>query len=146
MLHCIISINFRFLLSWFFFHEILGNIGFRFGAEGSTTTAPETPYPAPRASRSAYPVSVALLRRRRQLHVRGHVETPHDPLSKSYVVCLLTFNCFPFLKVFICQKLLSYTLIFICLTVNELYIFQSLLNFSLYFLNYVGPVSSFNLP
>lgn len=98
MLHCIIAINLRFLLRKDFFHKILGNIGFRFCAEGSTTTAPETPYPAPRASRSAYPVSVALLRRRRQLHVRGYMETPHDSLSKSYVVCLFTFNCLPFFK------------------------------------------------
>lgn len=98
MLHCIIAINFRFLLRKDFFHEILGNTGFRFCAEGSTTTAPETPYPAPRACRSAYPVSVALLRRRRQLYVRGYMETPHDSLSKSYVVCLFTFNCLPFFK------------------------------------------------
>lgn len=142
---CIIAINFRFLLRKDFFHEFLGNIGFRFCAKGSTTTAPEAPYPAPRASRSAYPVPVALLRRRRQFHVRGHVETPHDPLSKSYVVCLFTFNCFPFFKGVLYAKN-CFLIHFICLTVNEVYICQSLCNFSLYFLNYVDPVSSFNLP
>lgn len=67
------------------------------------------------------------------------------PSPTSYVYSLLTV--YHFLKVFYMPKIaFLYIDFFICLTVNELYIFQSLCNFSLYFLNYVDPVSSFNLP
>lgn len=134
----------KFLVSFkkWFFRRFLGNIGFRFCTEGSTTTAPEAPYPAARAGRSAYPVSVALLRRRRQLHVRGHVETPHDPLSKSHLVCFYHFQLFSiFLKVFNMPKnsfLLHWSVHVWQLTNFTFYLFY----FSLIF--YVSPVSSFN--
>lgn len=139
----------KFLVSFkkWFFRQFLGNIGFRFCTEGSTTTAPEAPYPAARAGRSAYPVSVALLRRRRQLHVRGHVETPHDPLSKSHLVCFYHFQLFSiFLKVFNMPKIAFFyidlfmfdswpTLHFTCFTFHlffTLVLFHHLINLSLF--------------